>query len=127
MRQSLFIIRQCISNITEGPIKNEDTKSNAPKRKDLKKSMQKLITHFKNYSENIVLQANETYQSIEAPKGEFGSYLVTNTTNKAYRCKIRSPGFFHLQGISVMAQKHFLADVVAIIGTQDIVFGEVDL
>ncbi len=88
--------------------------------------MQTLITHFKYFSENININKNETYQAIEAPKGEFGVYLVANATNKPYRCKIRSPGFFHLQGISIMAQKHLLADVVTIIGTQYIVFGEVD-
>ena len=126
MRQSLYLIKQCISKIPEGIIKTEDIKVNAPKRINIKQDMQTLIAHFKNYSENINIQENEIYQAIEAPKGEFGVYLVANATNKPYRCKIRSPGFFHLQGISIMAQQHLLADVVTIIGTQDIVFGEVD-
>lgn len=126
MRQSLFLIKQCISRISCGAIKIDDVKVNAAKRATIKQDMQTLIAHFKNYSENFVIQANEFYQAIEAPKGEFGVYLVANNSNKPYRCKIRSPGFFHLQGISVMAQQHLLADVVTIIGTQDIVFGEVD-
>jgi NADH dehydrogenase I D subunit len=126
MRQSIFIIMQCLYKMPEGIIKELDTKINTPKRNELKKDMQTLITHFKMFSENLNIAENEMYTSIEAPKGEFGVYLVTNGTNKPYRCKIKSPGFFHLQGISVMSQKHLLADVVTIIGTQDIVFGEVD-
>jgi len=126
MRQSLCIIVQSISQILEGPIKEDNMKIHAPRRENMKMNMQMLITHFKLYSENLKLQHNEIYQSIEAPKGEFGIYLVADSTNKPYRCKIRSPGFFHLQGIALMAQKHLLADVVTIIGTQDIVSGEVD-
>jgi NADH:ubiquinone oxidoreductase subunit D len=126
MRSSLYIIKQAISQIPEGLIKAEDIKYTGPKRANIKQDMQTLIAHFKNYSENITIQNNEIYQSIEAPKGEFGVFVVANSTNKPYRCKIRSPGFFHLQGISTMSQKHLLADVVTIIGTQDIVFGEVD-
>jgi NADH:ubiquinone oxidoreductase subunit D len=126
MRQSLFIITQCIAKIPKGLIKVKDTKLTSPKRDNFKIDMQTLITHFKIYSDNLTLQENEFYQAIEAPKGEFGLYLVANATNKPYRSKIKSPGFLHLQGIAMMAQKHLLADVVTIIGTQDIVSGEVD-
>lgn len=126
MRQSLYIIKQTLSQMPEGLVKTDDIKKITSKRVNIKQDMQSLIAHFKNYSENITIAENEIYQAIEAPKGEFGVYLIANCTNKPYRCKIRSPGFFHLQGISIMSQKHLLADVVTIIGTQDIVFGEVD-
>jgi NADH dehydrogenase (ubiquinone) Fe-S protein 2 len=126
MRESLKIMLQCINNLPEGKIKNDDFKYMNIDRKNLKKNMENVITHFKNFSENFIIQNNEIYTSIEAPKGEFGVTLITNDSNKPYRCKIKSPGFLHLQGINYMAQKHLLADVVTIIGTQDIVFGEVD-
>jgi NADH dehydrogenase (ubiquinone) Fe-S protein 2 len=116
----------CINQLPEGPIKADDFKVTIPSRIDMKKSMESVIHHFKAFSENFVINNSETYVSIEAPKGEFGVFLVSNNSNKPYRCKIKAPGFLHLQGINIMAQKHLLADVVTIIGTQDIVFGEVD-
>lgn len=126
MKQSLFIIIKSLLNINEGPIKINDLKISNPSKNDLKKNMESLIHHFKFFSENFKLNNNENYTAIEAPKGEFGIFLITNNTNKPYRCKIKTPGFLHLQGLNLMAQKHLLADVVTIIGTQDIVFGEVD-
>ncbi|MGA1101828.1 MAG: NADH-quinone oxidoreductase subunit D, partial [Opitutales bacterium] len=95
-------------------------------RKHMKESMESLIHHFKLFTEGFTVPASETYVGVEAPKGEFGVYLVSNGTNKPYRCKIRAPGFVHLQALDFMAKHHLLADVVTIIGTQDIVFGEVD-
>ena len=92
----------------------------------MKVSMEAVIHHFKLYSEGLILPFGETYTATEAPKGEFGVYLISNNTEKPYRCKIKAPGFLHLQGINIMSQKHLLADIVTIIGTQDIVFGEVD-
>ena len=109
-----------------GNIKTDDRKITPPSRAQLKQSMESLIHHFKLYTEGITVPASETYTAVEAPKGEFGVYLVSNGTNRPYRCKIRAPGFAHLQGIDFMSKNHMLADVVTIIGTQDIVFGEVD-
>ena len=126
MRQSLNIMIQSILNIQEGPIKVDDFKVNNPSREHLKESMESVIHHFKFFSENFKIANNENYIGIEAPKGEFGVFLIANGTNKPYRCKLKAPGFLHLQGLNLMAQKHLLADVVTIIGTQDIVFGEVD-
>jgi NADH dehydrogenase (ubiquinone) Fe-S protein 2 len=126
MRQSLNIMLQCLNQISEGPIKTDDFKITVPSRIDMKKNMESVIHHFKFFSDNFIINNSEMYTCIEAPKGEFGVFLVNNGTNKPYRCKIKAPGFLHLQGINVMAQKHLLADVVTIIGTQDIVFGEVD-
>jgi len=126
MRQSINIIFQCINNIPEGYIKTLNQKIAAPSRQNMKFFMESLIHHFKLYSEGFVVATNQTYTSIEAPKGEFGVFLVSNDTNKPYRCHIRAPGFFHLQGLNFMCKKHLIADVVTIIGTQDIVFGEVD-
>lgn len=126
MRQSIFIMLQCLNQIPEGPIKSDNFKVTIPSRIDLKQSMESVIHHFKSFSENFIIKNSENYIAIEAPKGEFGIFLVTNNSNKPYRCKIKAPGFLHLQGINIMAQKHLLADVVTIIGTQDIVFGEVD-
>lgn len=126
MRQSLQIIIQCINQIPEGPIKTDDKKITPPSRKDIKTSMEGLIHHFKLYSKGVSIQSNETYVSTETPKGEFGVYLVSDGTNKPYRCKIKAPGFAHLQGLHTMAKGHMIADVVTIIGTQDIVFGEID-
>lgn len=126
MRQSIFIMLQCLNQIPEGPIKSDNFKVTIPSRIDLKKSMESVIHHFKAFSENFIIKNSENYVAIEAPKGEFGIFLVANNSNKPYRCKIKAPGFLHLQGINIMAQKHLLADVVTIIGTQDIVFGEVD-
>jgi NADH:ubiquinone oxidoreductase subunit D len=110
----------------EGIIKIDNYKFTNPSRELLKNNMESVIHHFKFFSEGFKINNNETYLAVEAPKGEFGVFLITNNTNKPYRCKLKSPGFLHLQGLNLMAQKHLLADVVTIIGTQDIVFGEVD-
>jgi len=126
MKQSLNIILQCLEKIPFGIIKTKDTKLTAPIKSDIKKSMEALIHHFKIYTSGFVVPAKETYISTEAPKGEFGIYLVSNNTNKPYRCKIKAPGFAHLQALNFMTQGTMIADVVTIIGTQDIVFGEVD-
>jgi len=126
MRQSIRIIMQCLNEMPTGIIKTDDRKITAPSRSQLKQSMESLIHHFKLYTEGFTVPAGETYTAVEAPKGEFGVYLVSNGTNRPYRCKIRAPGFAHLQGLDFMAKNHMLADVVTIIGTQDIVFGEVD-
>ena len=126
MRQSLRIMMQCINEMPQGLIKVDDRKITPPSRSQMKQSMESLIHHFKHYTEGFTVPAGETYTAVEAPKGEFGVFLVSNGTNKPYRCKIRAPGFAHLQGIDFMSKNHMLADVVTIIGTQDIVFGEVD-
>ena len=126
MRQSLRIIMQCVNEMPQGLIKVDDRKITPPSRSQMKQSMESLIHHFKHYTEGFTVPAGETYTAVEAPKGEFGVYLVSNGTNRPYRCKIRAPGFAHLQGIDFMSRNHMLADVVTIIGTQDIVFGEVD-
>nr|QYJ09282.1 NADH dehydrogenase subunit 7 [Pleurosigma sp. mgcode 4] len=126
MRQSIKIIEQCLNDIPYGTIKNNDTKITPPSRVELKSSMEALIHHFKIYTNGINIKANETYIGTEAPKGEFGVYLVSDNTNKPYRCKIKAPGFGHLQALNLMSKGHLIADVVTIIGTQDIVFGEVD-
>lgn len=126
MRQSLRIILQCLQEMPQGEVKADDRKITPPPRTHMKTSMESLIHHFKLYTEGFSVPAGETYMSVEAPKGEFGVYLVSNGTNRPYRCKIRAPGFAHLQGIDFMSKNHMLADVVTIIGTQDIVFGEVD-
>jgi len=126
MRQSLRIIQQVIAIIPEGPIKTSNYKLNPPSRTEMKTSMEAMIHHFKFYTEGIVLPAGETYTATEAPKGEFGVYLISNNTEKPYRCKIKAPGFGHLQALNEMSKGHMIADVVTIIGTQDIVFGEVD-
>ena len=126
MRQSVRIIMQCLNEMPTGMIKSNDRKLNPPSRSQMKQSMESLIHHFKLYTEGFSVPAGETYTCVEAPKGEFGVYLVSNGSNRPYRCKIRAPGFAHLQGLDVMSRNHMLADVVTIIGTQDIVFGEVD-
>jgi len=126
MRTSLNIIMFCINNIPEGLHKNILSKYAFPYRKILKKNMENVIHHFKYFSEGFSINKSENYVPIEAPKGEFGVFFICLDTNKPYRCKFKSPGFLHLQGIDFMAQTHFLADVVTIIGTQDIVSGEVD-
>jgi NADH dehydrogenase I D subunit len=126
MRQSLVILSQCLDAIPVGLVKTSDTKISPPNRDDLKQSMEALIHHFQYHTCGITVPSSETYVGTEAPKGEFGVYLVANNTNKPYRCKIKAPGFSHLQSLSHMAKGHLLADVVTIIGTQDIVFGEID-
>lgn len=126
MRESINIILQIINKIPKGSIKINDKKIINPTRIELKNSMESLIHHFKYYSENIIPNKGETYIAIEAPKGEYGIFLVSNGTNKPYRCKIKSPGLLHLQALNFMSKNHMLADIVTIIGTQDIVFGEID-
>lgn len=126
MRQSLKIINFCCTNIPKGEIKTSNKKVTAVSRTEMRQSMESLIHHFKYYTENYDVPKNKVYVATEAPKGEFGVFLVADGTNKPYRCKIRAPGFNHLQGLSFMSKGHMLADLVAIIGTQDIVFGEVD-
>ena len=126
MRQSLSIIRQCLDDMPQGPIKTDDRKIAPPPRAEMKRSMEALIHHFKLYTEGYRVGPGETYTAVEAPKGEFGVYLVADGGNKPYRCKIRAPGFAHLQGLDFMSRGHMLADVVTIIGTLDIVFGEID-
>jgi len=126
MRQSLYIIQQTINLMVEGPIKSSNLKLNPPARIDMKTSMEATIHHFKFYSEGFTVNYGETYTATEAPKGEFGVYLISNNTEKPYRCKIKAPGFGHLQALNEMSKGHMIADIVTIIGTQDIVFGEVD-
>jgi len=126
MRESLRLIIQCLNKLPEGPVKVDDAKIVPPSRIDMKESMESLIHHFKYFTENYSVPKGETYMAVEAPKGEFGVYLVSNGSSNPYRCKIRAPGFSHLQGLDFMARGHMIADVVTIIGTQDIVFGEVD-
>ena len=126
MRESINIIKQCVDKIHTGIVKFDDKKISFPKRFFMKTYMESLIHHFKLATEGFVIKKGCLYSSVEAPKGEFGVFLSSIGTNKPYRCKIRAPGFFHLQSINKMAKNHFLADLVAIIGTQDIVFGEVD-
>jgi NADH-quinone oxidoreductase subunit D len=126
MRESLKIIDQCLKRMPEGPVKTPDHKITPPSRGEMKRSMEALIHHFKLYTEGYHVPAGETYTVVEAPKGEFGVYLVADGTNKPYRCKIRAPGFAHLQAMDRLAKGHMLADTVAIIGSLDIVFGEID-
>lgn len=126
MRQSLAIIKQCLDLIPEGPIKSTNTKISPPKRNSLKNSMEATIHHFKFFTEGTKIPTGETYTASEAPKGEFGVYLISNNTEKPFRCKIKAPGFGHLQALNTMSKGHLIADIVTIIGTQDIVFGEID-
>nr|YP_009476734.1 NADH dehydrogenase subunit 7 [Cryptomonas curvata]AVM81227.1 NADH dehydrogenase subunit 7 [Cryptomonas curvata] len=126
MRQSLRIILQCINEMPEGNIKVENKKISPPSRSDIKSSMESLIHHFKLFSEGFVVSSGEVYCAVEHPKGEFGVYLNSDNSNKPYRCKIKAPGFAHLQAIDYLSKGHLLADVVTIIGTLDIVFGEID-
>ena len=126
MRQSLRIVSQCLNNLPEGVVRADDKKLTPPSRSHMKQSMESLIHHFKLYTEGFSVPAGQTYTAIEAPKGEMGVYLVSDGSNRPYRCKIRAPGFAHLQALDFMCKHHMLADVVTMIGTQDIVFGEVD-
>lgn len=126
MRQSLSIIYQCLNSLPNGQVRSVNSKISMPTRSLTKNSMETLISHFKLFSEGLQVQAGEVYTAIEAPKGEFGVFLISNGNQKPYRCKIKAPGFLHLQGLDFMSKNHLLADVVTIIGTQDIVFGEVD-
>ncbi len=126
IRQSISLVKQCIEKMPGGPIKTEDRKISPPPRAEMKKSMEALSHHFKLYSEGYHVPEGETYAAVEAPKGEFGVYIVSDGTNRPYRCRIRAPGFAHLQALDFMAKGHMLADIAAIIGSLDIVFGEID-
>jgi len=126
MKQSLRIVHQCIANMPDGPVKTTDRKVAPPPRGEMKRSMEALIHHFKLYTEGYHVPAGETYTAVEAPKGEFGVYLVSDGSNKPYRCKIRAPGFAFLSAMDFLSRGHMLADTVAIIGSLDIVFGEID-
>lgn len=126
MWQSLSIIKQAIKNMPDGPVIVENNKVAPPSRAQMKRSMEALIHHFKLFTEGFHVPAGECYAPVEAPKGEFGVYLVSDGSNRPYRCKIRAPGFPHLQGLDFMSKGHMLADVVANIGSLDIVFGEID-
>jgi len=128
MKQSLKIMSQCIDMLRKegGPVSTENNKLFPPKRAEMKKSMEALIHHFKLYTEGYHVPKGEIYRAVEAPKGEFGVYLVSDDSNKPYRCKIRAPGFAHLQAMDYMCKGHMLADVSAVLGSLDIVFGEVD-
>ena len=126
MKESLKIIHQCIDNIPKGHVMIQNNKITPPKRMLMKTSMESLIHHFKLYTEGYKVPKGETYTSVEAPKGEFGVYLISDGSNKPYKCKIRAPGFAHLQAMDFCSKGHMLADVVAILGSMDIVFGEID-
>ncbi len=126
MRQSCRIISQAIDTMPDGPIATDDQKIVPPSRAEMKRSMEALIHHFKLYTEGYHVPAGETYTAVEAPKGEFGVYLVSDGGNMPYRCKIRAPGYSHLQALDFLSRGHLLADAVAVIGSLDIVFGEID-
>lgn len=126
MRQSISIIMQCINAMPKGLVRIDDYKISPPYRKEMKSYMESLIHHFKLYSEGVYVPEGYVYAAVEAPKGETGVFLVSCGSNKPYRCKIKAPGFTHLQGLNYMATGHVIADLVTIIGTLDIVFGEVD-
>ena len=126
MRESLKIIFQCLNKMPPGEVKTDDCKVSPPSRAEMKESMEALIHHFKYFTEGFQVPPGSTYTAIEAPKGEFGVYLVSDGTSRPYRCKIKAPGFAHLAGLDKVSTGHMLADVVAIIGTLDVVFGEVD-
>ncbi|MEO9168440.1 MAG: NADH-quinone oxidoreductase subunit D, partial [Aestuariivirga sp.] len=130
MRESVKIMKQCVnmllSSAGAGAISSDDGKVVPPKRPEMKRTMEGMINHFKLYTEGYKVPAGEVYAAVEAPKGEFGVYLVSDGSNKPYRCRIRAPGFAHLQAMDFMCRGHQLADVSAILGSVDIVFGEVD-
>jgi NADH-quinone oxidoreductase subunit D len=126
MRECIKIMLQCIENMPEGEVINHDAKIAAPKRADMKTSMEAIIHHFKFFTEGFQVPAGETYTAVEAPKGEFGVYLISDGTSKPYRCKIRAPGFAHLAAFNMLTKGHLLADVPAILGSIAVVFGEVD-
>jgi len=126
MRESVKIIRQCVAKMPEGPIMTDNVKVAPPSRAEMKRSMEAMINHFKYYTEGIHVPAGEVYAAVEAPKGEFGVYLVSDGTNRPYRCKIRAPSYAFLQATDFLSRGHMLADVVAIVGSLDVVFGEID-
>lgn len=126
MRQSIRLINQCLERMPSGEVSVDDPRISPPKRGDMKHSMEGLINHFKLFTEGYHVKAGEAYGCVEAPKGEFGVYIIADGSNKPHRCRVRAPGFAHLQGLEFMVKGHMLADVVTVISTQDIVFGEVD-
>jgi len=126
MRESIKIIKDCLKKMPPGPVKSIDGKVTPPKKENLKNSMEALIHHFKLFSEGFRVPEGEIYTAVEAPKGEFGVYLISDGSNKPYKCKIRAPGFSHLQAMDYLLKGHMLADVPAVLGSLDIVFGEVD-
>ncbi|NBR95648.1 MAG: NADH-quinone oxidoreductase subunit D [Proteobacteria bacterium] len=126
MRESLKIVKQCINKMPDGEVFCNDPKIAPPSKDNMKQSMESLIAHFKLFTEGYKVPAGEVYSAVEAPKGEFGVYLIADGTSRPYRCRLRAPGFAHLQGLEFMTKGHMLADVVTIISTQDIVFGEID-
>lgn len=126
MRQSLRIIDQCLNQMPAGEIKTDDAKVTPPSRSEMKTSMEALIHHFKLFTQGYQVPPGATYTAIEAPKGEFGVYLVSDGSSRPYRCKIKAPGFAHLAALNHVGRQHMLADIVAIIGTLDVVFGEID-
>jgi NADH-quinone oxidoreductase subunit D len=126
MRQSLKIIRQCIEKLPDGPISSSDRKVVPPKRGEMKRSMEALIHHFKLYTEGYKVPEGEVYAAVEVPKGEFGVYLVSDGSNKPYRVRLRAPGFVHMGAMDFLCRGHMLADAPAVLGSMDIVFGEVD-
>ena len=126
MRESVKIINQCLVNIPKGPIKTLDGKISFPSKKEIKESMEALIHHFKLFTEGFHVDKDEIYSAVEAPKGEFGVYLISDGSNIPYKCKIRAPGFSHLQAMDYLIKGHMLADVPAVLGSLDLVFGEID-
>ena len=126
MKESIKIIIQCLDNMPKGPIKTNDGKISPPPKKQIKESMEALIHHFKLFTEGYRVDKDEIYTAVEAPKGEFGVYLISDGSSKPYKCKIRAPGFSHLQAMDYLIKGHMLADVPAVLGSMDIVFGEVD-
>ena len=126
MRESVKIIKQCLEQLPKGPVKSQDNKITPPSKKEIKESMEALIHHFKLFTEGYRVKKDENYTAVEAPKGEFGVYLISDGSSKPYKCKIRAPGFSHLQAMDYLIKGHMLADVPAVLGSLDIVFGEID-
>ena len=126
MKESVSIIKQCLARMEKGPIKTFDGKISPPSKAEIKQSMEALIHHFKLFTEGYRVPKDEIYTAVEAPKGEFGVYLISDGSSKPYKCKIRAPGFSHLQSMDYLIKGHMLADVPAVLGSLDIVFGEVD-
>ena len=126
MKESVSIIKQCLAKMEKGPIKSLDGKISPPPKAEIKQSMEALIHHFKLFTEGYRVPKDEIYTAVEAPKGEFGVFLVSDGSSKPYRCKIRAPGFAHLQTLDNLSKGHLMADIAAILGSLDIVFGEID-
>ncbi len=126
MRESVKIIKQCLEKLPRGPVKSQDNKITPPPKKEIKESMEALIHHFKLFTEGYRVKKDEIYTAVEAPKGEFGVFLISDGSSKPYKCKIRAPGFSHLQAMDYLIKGHMLADVPAVLGSLDIVFGEID-